>query len=98
MATLNVYGDLPTIKRANVRVAETHEEDTQALAAHHLWPITRDITQWDDEELVELLYEPERAVSLSLLELELAARLAGWVDYFKQETADRVDNRLAGLL
>lgn len=64
---------------AEIRVAETPEENRRALEQFAMWQMTRDPLTLDDRELLPLLEEPETYTRLSMLERELVIRLgAAW--------------------
>lgn len=76
MATLDFTGDhLPAKPRYTVRLAETPEENAQALAAITLWNATKNPLEADDATLLALLEEPEMYATLDPIARELVVRL-----------------------
>lgn len=68
--------DLPTVKRASVRVARTPIENTYAHAQHGVWNAAKSLNAITDEDLVALMLEAEFMADCSGLERELIIRLA----------------------
>ncbi len=69
---------------AEIRVAETDEENLRAIAQHAVMQMTRDPLTLDDCELLPLLKEPETYIRLSPLERELVVRLDGVWDVIRR--------------
>jgi hypothetical protein len=76
-----VDDDLPTTPKASVRVAATPIESSYAHAQGCLWSAARSLENASDEELVELLQEPEFYADCTPLERELIVRLSSRLEY-----------------
>lgn len=72
--------------RNAVRVAETDEENEQAIAQQFMYRASRTIEQLDDAELIALADEPEFLMGCTPLELELIARLGAYVELVESGT------------
>lgn len=79
-----VDDDLPTTPKASVRVAASPIENTYAHAQGGVRRAAKSLENASDEELVELLLEPEFYADCTPLERELIVRLSSRLEYERE--------------
>lgn len=76
---------------AEIRVAETPEENRLAHEQRAMWQMTRDPLTLDDRELLPLLEEPDTYTRLSMLERELVIRLGAALEVINRMDAEAME-------